>query len=146
MAVKAASMYPKEGALSISAFGGKDMVGRLARVLVRAPRAEDSAAWRAYGWRAEPDASRMAAEHEAFCGQLEEAGAEVVVANAPLAACPDAIYVHDPALVARDGAVVLRPGKAERLIEVDALAADLAAAGVPIAARLEAPATVEGGD
>ncbi len=146
MAVKAASIYPTEGALSIRGFGGENMVGRLARVLVRAPRAEDCAAWRAYGWRAAPEPSRMAAEHEAFCAELEDAGAEVGVAKAPLAACPDAIYVHDPALVARDGAVVLRPGKEARLIEVDALASDLAAAGVPIAARLEEPATVEGGD
>jgi dimethylargininase len=146
MAVKAASIYPTERALSIRRFGGKNMVGKLERVLVRAPRAEDGAAWRAYGWRAAPDPSRMAAEHEAFCAELEEAGAEVVAAKAPLAACPDGIYVHDPALIARDGAVVLRPGKEARLIEVDALASDLAAAGVPVAARLEEPATVEGGD
>jgi dimethylargininase len=146
MAVKAASIYPTEGALSISGFGGRDMVGKLERVLVRAPRAEDCAAWRAYGWRDEPDPGRMAAEHEAFCAELLEVGAEVVVANAPLAPCADAIYVHDPALVARDGAVLLRPGKAERLVEIDAIASDLAEAGVPVAARLEAPAKAEGGD
>jgi dimethylargininase len=146
MAVKAASIYPTERTLSIRGFGGENMVGKLERVLVRAPRAEDCAAWRAYGWRAAPDPSRMAAEHEAFCAELGEAGAEVVVAKAPLAPCPDAIYVHDPALVARDGAVLLRPGKQLRLVETEAIASDLAAAGVPVAARLEEPATVEGGD
>ena len=143
---KAASIYPTKGVLSISEFGGPNMVAKLERVLVRAPRAEDCAAWRAYGWRAQPDPSGIAAEHEAFRAKLEEAGAEVVAANAPLPPCPDAIYVHDPALVADAGGVLLRPGKQERLVEVDAIAVDLAAAGVPVASRLEAPATAEGGD
>ncbi len=44
------------------------------------------------------------------------------------------------------GAVLLRPGKDGRRVEVDAIAADLVEAGVPILGKLEAPATVEGGD
>ena len=122
------------------------MTAPLRRVLVRPPRHEDVAAWRAYGWRAEPDFGRLEAEHEAFRALLAEAGAEVVVAETPLPACPDAVYAYDPALVSDRGAVLLRPGKAGRRIEVDAMAADLVEAGVPIAARLEAPATAEGGD
>jgi N-dimethylarginine dimethylaminohydrolase len=39
-----------------------------------------------------------------------------------------------------------RPGKEGRQVEVDAMAADLVEAGVPILTRLEAPATAEGGD
>lgn len=103
-------------------------------------------AWRACGWRAEPDFARLDAEHEAFRALLEEAGAEVVVAETPLPSCLDAIYVYDPAIVSDRGAVLLRPGKEGRRVEVDAMAADLVDAGVPIAARLEAPAAVEGGD
>jgi dimethylargininase len=130
----------------MSPFGGPNMVGKLERVLVRAPRAEDWAAWREYGWRAEPDPVRAGDEHEAFCAELEDGGADVIPAQAPLAPCPDAIYVHDPALIGRDGAVLLRPGKEGRRIEVAALAEDFAAAGVPVAARVEDPSTVEGGD
>jgi N-dimethylarginine dimethylaminohydrolase len=122
------------------------MTGRLRRVLVRPPDAAASAAWRAYGWRAEPDPAGLAAEHEALCELLEGAGAEVVVAQAPLAMDPDAIYTYDPALVADSGAVLLRPGKDGRRGEPDTMAADFVAAGVPIAARLDAPATAEGGD
>jgi dimethylargininase len=122
------------------------MTAPLRRVLVRPPRREDVAAWRAYGWRAEPDFGRLAVEHEAFRALLEDAGAEVVLAATPLPACPDAIYAYDPALVSDRGAILLRPGKPGRRIEVDAMAADLVEAGVPIAARLEAPATAEGGD
>jgi dimethylargininase len=122
------------------------MTGRLRRVLVRAPRPEDAVAWRAFGWRAEPDPTQMLAEHEAFRAQLEEAGAEVILAETPVPMCPDAIYVYDPTLVTDEGALLLRPGKEGRRAEVEAMAADLVEAGVPVAARVEPPATVEGGD
>jgi dimethylargininase len=127
-------------------YGGQSMTATLRRVLVRPPRAEDRAAWRAYGWRAEPDPAGMADEHEALCALLADAGAEVVVGQTPIGLCPDQIYVHDPALVTDRGALLLRPGKEGRRIEVEALGADLVEAGLPIAARLEAPAFAEGGD
>jgi dimethylargininase len=127
-------------------YGGQSMTATLRRVLVRPPRAEDRVAWRAYGWRAEPDPARMAEEHEALCALLADAGAEVVVGQTPIGLCPDQIYVHDPALVTDRGAVLLRPGKEGRRIEVDAMAVDLVEAGLPLAARLVAPATAEGGD
>jgi N-dimethylarginine dimethylaminohydrolase len=122
------------------------MIGRLLRVLIRPPRREDVAVWRAYGWQSEPDFDRLAAEHAAFASLLADAGAEVVVAETPLSSCLDAIYVYDPAIVTDRGAVLLRPGKEGRRVEVEAMAADLVEAGVPLAARLEAPATAEGGD
>jgi dimethylargininase len=123
-------------------YGGQTMVESLRRVLVRRPPA-DTSDWRRYGWRGRPDPARLADEHERFCLQLEDAGAEVVAAPATTL---DAVYVYDPAVVFDAGAVLLRPGKPERTDEVDALADDLDRAGVPIAARLEAPAFAEGGD
>jgi N-dimethylarginine dimethylaminohydrolase len=128
------------------AYGCQSMTGRLRRVLVRPPRAEDAVAWRAYGWRSEPDPAGLAAEHETFCRLLAEAGAEVVLGETPLSMDLDAVYVYDPALVCDRGAILLRPGKEGRRNEPDVMAADLVAAGVPIAGRLEAPATAEGGD
>jgi N-dimethylarginine dimethylaminohydrolase len=127
-------------------FGCQSMTARLVRVLVRAPRPEDRALWRAFGWRGEPDPARMEEEHEAFRALLAEAGAEVVVAETPHGGDPDAIYVYDPAIVSNRGAVLLRPGKDGRRGEVNTMAADLVEAGVPVAARLEAPALAEGGD
>ena len=122
------------------------MTAPLRRVLVRPPRPGDEAGWREYGWRAAPDPARLAAEHEAFRALLSEAGAEVVVATAPTTPNPDAIYAYDPAIVSDRGAILLRPGKEGRRSEVDAMEADLGAAGVPVAARLAHPATAEGGD
>jgi N-dimethylarginine dimethylaminohydrolase len=114
-------------------------------VLVRPPLAEDVACWRQHGWRAAPDLVAAAAEHEAFCLLLEEAGAEVVVSRHD-PGNPDAIYAFDPVLVSRDGAVLLRPGKEVRRNEPAAIAATLGEAGVPIAAALDDPAHAEGGD
>ncbi|HEX6490188.1 MAG TPA: arginine deiminase family protein [Gaiellaceae bacterium] len=126
--------------------GVRSMSGALRRVLVRSPRARDLRSWRDFGWRAEPDAAGIAREHEALCALLAEAGAEVVFAESESAGDPDAIYVFDPALVADAGAILLRPGKAGRRGEPDALGRDLEAAGVPLAGRLEEPALGEGGD
>jgi N-dimethylarginine dimethylaminohydrolase len=123
-------------------YGGQTMFEPLRRVLVRRPPA-DASDWQRFGWRSQPDAARLGDEHERFCLVLEEAGAEVVVAEPSTL---DAIYTYDPALVVDAGAVLLRPGKPERLEEVDAIAAELERAGIPIAARLEEPALAEGGD
>ena len=124
-------------------YGCQSMTAPLRRVLVRRPGGLER--WREYGWRAEPDPKGIALEHEAFAAALEEAGAEVVVAGAD-ESNPDAVYVYDPALVANDGAVLLRPGKEGRRGEPEQLGADLAGARVPVAARLEEPALAEGGD
>ena len=128
------------------AYGCQSMTGELRRVLVRAPRADDLHGWCGCSWRAEPDARRIAEEHEAFCSLLEEAGAEVAYAESPAEGNPDAIYTYDPALVADEGALLLHPGKACRRAEVDAMAEDFERAGVPVAGRLREPECAEGGD
>jgi N-dimethylarginine dimethylaminohydrolase len=121
------------------------MWGRLERVLVRPPLAEDVENWRAYGWRSAPDHPAAAAEHELLCGLLEATGAEVVVSRHD-PGNPDAIYVYDPVLVGSNGAVLLRPGKEGRRGEPSAIAETLDAAQVPVAAELEDPVLAEGGD
>ena len=126
-------------------FGSQSMTGRLERVLVRPPLAEDAEHWRAYGWRAAPDHAAAAAEHEQLCGILEAAGAEVVVSRHD-PGNPDAIYVYDPVLVGAEGAVLLRPGKEGRRGEPSAIAASLTDADVPVATRLDEPVLAEGGD
>ena len=126
-------------------FGSQSMTGRLERVLVRPPLAEDAEHWREYGWRSAPDHAAAAAEHELLCGILESAGAGVVVSRHD-PGNPDAIYVYDPVLVGAQGAVLLRPGKEGRRGEPAAITSSLTAAGVPVAAELSDPACVEGGD
>ena len=119
------------------------MTAPLRRVLVRRPGGVER--WREYGWRAAPDPARLIEEHEAFVAVLEGAGVEVVVGE-PLDSALDAIYVHDPAAVTNRGAVLLRPGKELRQVEVDVIERDFREAGVDVLSRLDAPATAEGGD
>ena len=129
----------------MSRFGSQSMTGRLERVLVRPPLAEDAERWREYGWRSAPDHAAAATEHELLCAILEDAGAEVVVSRHD-PGNPDAMYVYDPVLVGARGAVLLRPGKEGRRGEPAAIAASLTGADVPIAAELADPVRVEGGD
>jgi dimethylargininase len=126
--------------------GIQDQTSALRRIYVRPPRAEDLGSWADHGWRAEPDPARAEDEHAAFRALLEDVGAEVVVGTTPVEGDPDAIYAYDPVLMTDRGAILLRPGKPARRREPDAYALDLAAAGVPIAGRLEDPACAEGGD
>ena len=72
-------------------------------------------------------------------------GAEVIVAEGE-PGNPDAIYAYDPVLVgeARRRAAAAGQGRPAR--RAGALEAALAQAGVPVAARIEAPGTIDGGD
>lgn len=124
----------------------QDQTGSLRRVYVREPVADDTSAWGPYGWHAPPDPARAADEHAAFRAELEHAGADVWLGAAEVPGDPDAIYTYDPILMTDAGAIVLRPGKPGRRAEPDAMAADLAAAGIPTVGRMEPPGTAEGGD
>jgi dimethylargininase len=118
----------------------------LRRVLLRPPRADELASWREFGWRGAPDPDAIAKEHDGLCALLSDAGAEVVLADEPVPGDPDAIYAYDPVLIGPEGAILLRIGKPGRVAEAEALVPALTAADIPIAARMDAPATADGGD
>jgi len=124
----------------------QDQCSPLRAVYVRRPEPEALRRWREFGWRAEPDPARAAAEHEAFRALLADAGARVVVGTTSAPDDPDAVYAYDPVLMTDGGAILLRPGKAGRRGEPAVAAADLEAAGIPVIAALGEPAVAEGGD
>ncbi len=124
----------------------QDSTATLRRVYVRAPVAADLLGWKSFGWRSEPDPAQAAEEHAAFRAEIERTGAEVAIGSSPVAGDPDAIYTYDPVLMTDAGVILLRPGKEGRRPEPDAVAQDLATAGVRIAGGIEPPGTVEGGD
>jgi dimethylargininase len=129
------------------AWGGQSMVAPLRRVMVRRPA--PPATGEEYADFAYPravDHGRAEREHAAFRALLEEAGAEVVTAGPDATGLLDAIFTYDPSLMTDAGAVLLRPGKALRLPEVALHEATYRELGIPIAGRIEAPGTVEGGD
>lgn len=116
------------------------------RILVRPPVEEDCGSWAGLGWRAAPDFSGLAREHEAFRAALASAGAEVIEAGGEPGNL-DSIYVYDPVLMTPDGrAILLNPGKERRRGEPRALGPELEGAGVAIAGELAGDEFAEGGD
>jgi dimethylargininase len=92
-------------------------------IIVRSPsrsvvdglRAED---------RGSPSYQGVKAEHDAYVEAMRAAGVKVT-ALPPLEAFPDSIFVEDPALVFTEGAILLRPGAATRVEEVEEIAPTL---------------------
>lgn len=96
--------------------------------------------------RREIDAARAAEQHRRYEELLAELGCRVerLPATPEL---PDAVFVEDTAVVLDELAMLARPGAPARRPEIDSVAEALArhAPQRPIA-RLEAPATLDGGD
>ncbi len=123
------------------------MIEPLRRVLVKRPdevfAGADPRTWHYAG---KPDLDVARREHEAFVILLAEAGAEVIYHDELQPDCADAIFVHDPAIVTDEGAVILQMGKALRRGEEKAMAARFESLGIPILSRLTGSARAEGGD
>lgn len=128
-------------------YGAQSMVAPLRRVLVRRPDeafgTADPVAWH---YTARPELVAAQAEHDALVAILRAHGAEVLYHDEPQPDRADAIFVHDPALVTNEGALLLRMGKPLRAGEEQAMAATFARLDVPILGRLEGDAQAEGGD
>ncbi len=128
-------------------FGGHLMSARLRRVLVRAPAPPvDANDWRRFGYPRPVDVARSEREHAAFRALLASEGVEVIDGGPDPAGQLDAIFAYDPSFMTDGGAILLRPGKAERLGETALHERDYETLGIPILGRIEEPGTVEGGD
>lgn len=128
-------------------YGSQSMVGKLRRVVVRAPdRSFADADPEEWHYASRPDFDGAVAEHAAFVDALEKAGVELIWHDAPLPGLADAIFTHDSALVTNHGSIILRMGKKLREGEEEAMARVLSSAGVPELGRLQGDARAEGGD
>lgn len=89
------------------------------------------------------DYARAVEQHEAYRALLRSLRCEVVALPAD-PDHPDCVFVEDTAIVLEDLAVITRPGAESRRGEVDVVAEALARYR-PLT-RIEAPATLDGGD
>lgn len=132
---------------SVRPYGGHSLWEPLKRVMVRQPGVPGSESdWSDLAYFHPPDLERSNAEHAAFVELLEASGAEVVVAPPDEPGYLDAVFCYDPSLMTDAGAILLRPGKPQRVDEVAFHARTYAELGIPILGAIEAPGTVEGGD
>jgi N-dimethylarginine dimethylaminohydrolase len=128
-------------------FGAQSMTAPLLEVLVKAPGPAFGAAFDdpAHGFVHPVDLDVARRQHDAFVETLVSLGPRVHVLETELES-PDLVYTFDPLLVTDLGAIVLRPGKPNRLSEPAAIEAWTLAAGIPTVGRIDGPATIEGGD
>lgn len=89
------------------------------------------------------DYARAVAQHEAYRALLASLGCTVISLPGD-AAFPDCVFVEDTAIVLDDVAVITRPGAESRRGETAVIAAELAKYRRLV--RVEAPATIDGGD
>jgi dimethylargininase len=83
-------------------------------------------------------------QHMAYAGALAASGWKVE-RIAVAEDCPDSVFVEDAVVVVADLAVLTRPGAPPRRAEVDGVARAVEALGLRTV-RIEAPATLDGGD
>jgi dimethylargininase len=93
--------------------------------------------------RARIDVAAARAQHAAYVAAVRAAGVRVDVLPADDAS-PDACFLEDTAVITGAHALATRPGAPSRRAEVEPVAAELARALT--VHRMEAPATLDGGD
>jgi N-dimethylarginine dimethylaminohydrolase len=128
-------------------FGAASMTAPLREVLVKRPgpafgRAFDDPA---HGFLRPVDLPRAQREHAGLVATLEGLGVTASILDAETDS-PDLVYTYDPALVTGRGALLLRSGKENRRGEEEVLGGWFLDHGIPVAGRIEAPGTVDGGD
>ena len=135
-----------------SRFNGHSMVGALKRVLVCSPRTacwhqpERAARWKELGFLHAPDFDMAQAQHDALCRELEACGAEVEEIPPAMELSLDAVYAHDASLPTDFGLTLMRLGKANRIPEGKHHGSFCQILGIPMLAKITAPATAEAGD
>lgn len=134
-------------AAAIGGWGGQTGYGELQRVLVMPPvPPAPEADWREFGYLRPMNHSQAVEEHQAFRDLLRGQGIDVVTGEIDDPKLQDGIFVYDPVMVVDAGAIICRPGKELRAGEADLAARTMADLGIPIAGRIAAPGTLEGGD
>ncbi len=128
-------------------YGSQSMVSPLKHVLVRRPDAAFAVSNpQQWHYTARPNLAAAQQEHDELVKLLRQASVRVFYHNEPLPLHADAIFVHDPVLITRQGAIILKMGKTLRQGEEAAIAATLEKLEIPVHYMLHGDALAEGGD
>lgn len=93
-----------------------------------------------------PDFSQAVEEYAGFVELLEKQIQEIHYLPRNDRTGLDSIYVHDPAIMTPEGAVVCNMGKKQRKSEPEAMAEFLSGLGIPILGSITGEGCLEGGD
>ncbi len=128
-------------------YGSQSMIKPLRKVLIKRPdkafAVADPAKWRYTG---RPNLEIARQEHDALATILRQAGAEVIYHDEEQPDHADAIFVHDPALITNQGAIILSMGKTLRRGEEKVMARRFETLGMSICYTMHGEALAEGGD
>ena len=133
-------------------YGVTSNSARLVRVAVKSPRAgwqsptRVAVQWKPLNYLTAPDLETAIAQHDVLVQYLRDSGCIVEELPAHTSTGLDSIYVHDPVVMAGNGAVLLRMGKPARRGEEEAFGEWFKEAGVPVIGRIQPPGVLEGGD
>jgi N-dimethylarginine dimethylaminohydrolase len=143
-------------------WGASDEVGRLRHVMVRAPgpqlervRADayrreldalvdPDGGWHWTGSKA-PDLDRARAQHAGLVQALEDADVDVYACDPDQTPSTKAMFVRDPLVTVRGGAIIARLAPRMRRGEEALITRDVAALGLPILGTIVGSGTLEGG-
>lgn len=126
--------------------------GQLRRVAVKPARnafvdaATIDRQWQALNFTSPPDFARASAQSDAFIDILRASGASVELLPRIGDTSLDSIYTRDASIVAPHGIILCAMGKRARRSEPDAHERIFRQQRIPIAGRITAPGSLEGGD
>ncbi|UCD64011.1 MAG: amidinotransferase [Candidatus Zixiibacteriota bacterium] len=131
---------------------GQSEIGEIRSILLKHPRdaflSQESvnAQWRKLGYTAPPDFDRALREYDNFVDLLGRVVSDFHYLPAGEETGPDSVYLHDPVIITRAGAILCNMGKVERGGEPSACGDYLKRMGVPVLGAISGGARLEGGD
>ncbi|MCZ6775931.1 MAG: arginine deiminase family protein [Ignavibacteria bacterium] len=133
-------------------FGCQSTVGKIKSVLLKHPKdaflsaTNTRAQWKDLYYHGCPDYEEAIKEYENFVGLLKEHVPEIFYLPKSEQTGLDSIYVHDPVIITRAGAILCNMGKRQRQDESSAIRDYMLELGIPILGAIVGDGNLEGGD
>jgi len=133
-------------------FGSQSEVGKIQKILLKHPKdafiSQDNidAQWKVLNYSGRPDYSKASEEYENFVGLLKKEVSETHYLPKSDKTGLDSVYVHDPVIITRRGAILCNMGKEKRCGEPSACGELLSELGIPILGAITGEGRLEGGD
>jgi len=131
---------------------GQSETGEIKSILLKHPKdaflsqGNIEQQWKILNYTACPDYAKALAEYDYFLGLLRTVADELHFLPEDDRTGPDSIYLHDPVVITKKGAILCDMGKAERHGEAEAVGRYLAEIGVPVIGEIGGEGCLEGGD